>query len=255
MLQETGLVKQQTIEDFCNKRNDIIKRYEEILGKKKELKTLTESIYAYILPWNSIKTIPLEDFIQKIDQFFWRHTFTQAGLMQFMDTKASKDFFETLEEITPEFKEDNIEGTLLNMQQMAQPMFNRGLVEIFMDLSGRHKTNTNKPFGINKKAILSNMVMGGFNCMRVSYSQYSKAEGRLNDMDRVFKILDRKEFKERELEGKVNEALKDSTLYEDKYYKIRCFKNGNMHITFKREDLLKKSNLIIAEWFGDKTLK
>jgi len=75
------------------------------------------------------------------------------------------------------------------------------------------------------------------------------ASAEINDIDRVFKVLDEKPHNPRELEGFINAALKLGEYFEDDYYKIKAFMNGNIHIEFKRPDLLEKANRLIHEYY------
>ena len=81
-----------------------------------------------------------------------------------------------------------------------------------------------------------------------------RSEAKINDIDRVFKVLDGKSHIPRSLEMGINGALIDKKIYEDDYYRIKGFKNGNMHIEFKRQDLLDKANLMIHKYYKGRAL-
>lgn len=81
--------------------------------------------------------------------------------------------------------------------------------------------------------------------------RYGFGEDRLNDIDRVFKVLDGKKHNARELSVAMNDAFKKKQPYEDDYYMARAFKNGNLHLTLKRGDLVEKINTIIAKHYGE----
>src|SRR3546814_17904649 len=40
------------------------------------------------------------------------------------------------------------------------------------------------------------------------------------------------------------------TVIEGDYFRVRVFKNGNLHIWFERDDLLQSGNLFLAEYYG-----
>ena len=71
-----------------------------------------------------------------------------------------------------------------------------------------------------------------------------------NDVDRVFKTLDGKKYVERSLSCAMNTAFQDGGYYEDEYFAAKAYKNGNLHLRFKRADLVEKVNLIIAKRYG-----
>src|SRR3546814_1609476 len=41
------------------------------------------------------------------------------------------------------------------------------------------------------------------------------------------------------------------TVIEGDYFRVRVFKNGNLHIWFERDDLLQSVNLVLAEYYGE----
>lgn len=40
-------------------------------------------------------------------------------------------------------------------------------------------------------------------------------------------------------------------MIEGDYFRVRIFKNGNLHIWFERDDLLQSVNLLLAEYYGE----
>jgi hypothetical protein len=77
------------------------------------------------------------------------------------------------------------------------------------------------------------------------------AGDKINDVDRIIKTLDGKQFKARETEYAMNTAFNDGAVFEDDYYRAKAFKNGNLHIEFKRADLLDGLNEQIALYYGN----
>lgn len=82
------------------------------------------------------------------------------------------------------------------------------------------------------------LTAGGRQSTQIRYG----SEATINDIDRVFKVLDGQKHQPRALELALNAAMKDGNLYEDECFKVRGFKNGNGHIEFKRADLLEKAH-------------
>lgn len=83
---------------------------------------------------------------------------------------------------------------------------------------------------------------------------YGTPSHQLDDIDRVFKTLDKKRFQPRQLESGLNAAFKDRQVFEDDYYRAKGFRNGNLHLEFKRDDLLERVNELIAEHYGENKL-
>lgn len=128
-------------------------------------------------------------------------------------------------------------------------MFRRGIVNVFRYLSDDYKTNSNEPFRIGRKVVMTWMVGPSFK--RGLQIRYGMPSDKMNDIDRIIKTLDGKQFKPRDLEYAINTALEKCEVFEDDYYRVKGFKNGNMHIEFKRDDLLDGLNDQIAEHYGN----
>lgn len=248
----TDLATTKTLQDYCDTRDAAIEDYKAAIQCMDRAKESLESIGRYLYPVESRYEVSLEKFIKHLDRGLWRLAFDKTGLRQFMDHKAKQDFDKSLDTRPPEFTMDNCRSVLLSAASDAEMMFNRGLVEVFRSFSSDHKTNTNEPFKINRKCIMSYMVSRWLGYSQIRYGNYSS--DKVNDLDRVMKTLDDKKHNSRELESLINAAFKKGEIFEDDYYRIKGFKNGNMHIEFKREDLLEKANMIIARWYGENKL-
>lgn len=249
-----ALVIPKTLKDLCESRDRAIRIYDASYALIKGVQKNLNEVGDYVCPWDMVPKLECAEFKKKLDQNLWRHAFTKIGLHQYMDAKAKEELDKDLEKNVPEFTMDNVKETLLTAAQSADKMFARGIVNVFHGLSKEHKTNSNSPFSINPKAIIRYMVRGNYsgglvlNC----YGTYTE---KINDIDRVMKTLDGKKHQPRELECSINAAWSKSPfIYEDGYYRAKGFKNGNIHLEFKRQDLLDKANMIIAKYYGENNL-
>ena len=83
----------------------------------------------------------------------------------------------------------------------------------------------------------------------------SKFSEKMNDIDRVMQTLDGNKHQPRSFETAARQTMgKEVNTYEDEYYKLKAFKNGNVHIWFKRLDLLEKLNKVISEYYNGQAL-
>lgn len=184
-----------------------------------------------------------------LDQRMWRRAFDLTGFKQLMDAQAVAEFEKSMHPAPPEFTEANIRSNLIDMQINAADMFRRGIVNVFRGLSDDYRTNEKEAFRIGRKVVTGWMVgpsFGGGLSVR-----HGLPSDKLNDIDRVMKTLDGKPFQPRELESAINGALKDGAVFEDDYFRVKGFKNGNLHIEFKRADLLDKLNEQIADHYAN----
>ena len=188
-----------------------------------------------------------------MDRAMWRSFVVNTPLWSLMDTKARKQFDADMAGTPPEANEDNLSATMQAYFADADNIFRRSLIETFRNLSSEYRSND--AFRLDKKIILGHI--------QDSYGHFSHyAEDRIRDLDRVFWVLDGKEYPSdysAGLTGKLREAMRETSgaltagagKCETEYFSVRYFKNGNAHATFKRPDLVLKANRIIAEYYGE----
>lgn len=178
---------------------------------------------------------------QAIDSTAWQYLMNESGLRTFMDSGAREKWDKQIsEQQTPELTRANIEATFSMLYASRGDMFERGIIECFKGLSWCYRTNLPQKFG--KRIILTGIR-----------SYYGRASGRLDDLDRVFHVLDGKpEPDHRSSAGRALESLarqKTTGASDMPYFSARWFKNGNAHLTFLRPDLVDKMNLVIAKHY------
>lgn len=250
---DKNIAVRKSLQELVDRRNQAIDEFKSALLCLDRSESTLNIIGSHIFPWGAKPEMSIDRFTKEIDRRLWKHAFDKTGLMQYMDRKAKQEFDSQLDKNPPEFTIENCRENLLTAASNADEFFVRGLVEFFLRLSKSHKTNTNEPFKVSKKAII-NYAVSTFFGMTVNSGTYSSGSATVNDLDRVFKTLDGKKHIPRELENAVNAAWKESNIFEDEYYKIKGFKNGNMHIEFKREDLLEKANKLIHDYYNGSAL-
>jgi len=240
-----------TLADVCAVRDlalDRIKRAYELLDTAKDA---LEGVTRYAWPYEGSPRNSYQHTVSEIDARLWRDAFDKTNFLLLMDEEAKRRFFEDVEKKAPPFTMENIRSTFLTLSQEADAMFVRGLVNVFRRLSKDHRTNTNSPFKVNDRAILPYMVSLRFRGgLEVNY----RSSERLNDLDRVFKVLAGARHQPRVLEHAINAVFVVDNRYEDDFYEIRGFRNGNMHLRFKRADLLEKANRLIGEYYDGNAL-
>lgn len=244
------VVLPKSIEEICEARAQVINKIESAHRLLRDARKILDEVVTYAWPHNAEPKLSINESVSHIDDRLWRYAFEKTGLTQYMDAQAISEFERSLEKEIPPFTVDSVKTSLLSTAQDADKMFIRGMVEFFRRLSDEHKTNTNEPFKVGRRAVMR-YVTSPWMGLTLAYNERRNV---INDMDRVFKTLDGKQHRPRELECSVNESWKQSNIHEDEYFQIKGFKNGNAHILFKRDDLLEKANDLIAEYYGDNAL-
>lgn len=253
----TDMIIPKTLVDYCTTRDRVLAEMKQANQMIDGCKDQLEQLGPYVFPPDFAARYTDEDFRIELDKRLWRQAFDYTGFMQLMDREEKAKFMEEVERKPPPFTLQNIRSTFISVAQQADTMFARGLVNVFLRLSDTHKSNTNEPFKVNHKAILTYIVEQDWRAPTVKVSYRSYASEQINDIDRVFKILDGQKHQPRALELAINAAFsirENRNTYSDDYYLIRGFKNTNMHITFKRDDLLEKANKIIGDYYHGQAL-
>lgn len=241
----------KTLLDFIEARDRVILLFRDAKRSVEAADAECKRIGTYLYPRQGHIEATDKQFIADLDRSLWRQSFNHTGFFQLMDKEAHGDFEKSLRDNPPEFTEANVREIFLSLAQDSELMFRRGLVNVFLRLSKDYRTNEKEPFKVGRKIVVGYLF-------EMSYSRGLKirygAEATINDIDRVFKVLDDKKHEPRQLEVAMSTVLNDSGLYEDDYFKVRAFKNGNGHIEFKRADLLDKANLLIHEHYKGRAL-
>lgn len=249
----------KTIFDYCEARTQALALISDAVRSTGMAKDILAALGSYVAPTSiCYPDLKLEKVTKEIDRGLWRQAFTVSGFMAMLDAEAYKKFMQQVDNDPPEFNEGNIRATFIDLMQQADMMFARGVVNVFRWLSDNYKTNSEDPFTIGHKAVMGWIFESNWHGgIRVSYREH--ASGQLNDLDRVFRVLDGKKHEPRALEAAINKRFAEigkggPWVYEDEYFQIKGFKNNNAHIVFKRADLLEKVNAVIGKYYGDNAL-
>lgn len=210
-----------------------------------------DQLGSYLMPHSAQLRESHEQVTRELDRAMWRRAFDLTGFKQLMDAEAVADFERSLHPAPPEFTDANIRATFIDLHQKSGAMFRRGIVNVFRYLSDDYKTNAKEPFKVGRKVIMGWMIGPSFQRgLQIRIGSGDK----INDIDRIIRTLDGKQFKPREVEYAMNAAFTDGKIYECDYYRAKAFQNGNLHLEFKRADLLDGLNDQIAEHYADGAL-
>ena len=188
-------------------------------------------------------------FRHQVDASIWLHLLRAAGMEDRMDATAREEFFQQLSSEVAEVNEENIQATLEGLMADANLIFQRGLARAFSDLDKRFKSHD--AFKLGSRIILTN-VFDGYG----SWSYRTHARATISDVERVLAVLDGKPPEPGELEAAIDKSRAGhwgprQGVCETRYLRIRTFMNGNAHLWFTRSDLVKKANLVLADYYGE----
>lgn len=191
------------------------------------------------------------DVIKEMERRAWEVLVDELGIKNVMSVAKRKEFDEQLRKgELPPITEQTIASILLGLAGQADRFARDAAREVFDMLRPRGHLGgqyaTNNAFRVGRKVILPYCVeqKWGGDGYRVDYHH----EQELTAIDGVFHLLDGKGVM-RENKGPLVKAVNatDKTgRGETNYFRFRCFKNRNLHLEFKRLDLVKPLNGLAA---------
>ena len=194
----------------------------------------------------------VEQTIEIMTRAAWRTIVDRLELRRFMSIKAYEAMTKALDkEKLPPITEESVARFAHDHLARARDYLKEAVDEVFDFLRphawtrvGQLKTNTEMEVG--ERVILSSMVDAGFaaGTFRVTYS--GNRSQQLVALENVFSALDGR--------GEINKAHRSLLAAaiesaangegETDLFAFRCCKNGNLHLRFKRLDLLARFNAI-----------
>ncbi|EBK9388289.1 DUF4942 domain-containing protein [Salmonella enterica] len=259
----TDVICSTSIERIVTGRNAALAQIEVLMQQLGDVSTLTRSIGGKTaLDWAmkqdfrcgcwlmEKRETAMKAITRNIDREIWRDLMKKSGMLSLMDAQARDQWYRNLEgNDIPTISEANILSTFEQLHQSKDEVFERGVINVFKSLSWDFKTNNPCKFGA--KIIVNGLVK----CDRWGYSlNWSWQRDRLADLERMLMLLDGKPVPDNRAD--VTQRLDDhihenrgSNSYEDGMFKIKYFKKGTSHITFKRPELVERMNDIVAKYF------
>lgn len=247
----TALVRRDSIEELIGHRNRAV----ELFGQARDLLSSATEAAGRASPSTTYSISPVprdmpnrDEWRATVDRAVWNHLIYSTGMEALMDHTARQQFRNQLEAEPPEVTVDNCFATIHTLLGSADQIFRRGIAEVFSKLDRRFRTHDGFKFG--NKVILTNAV-NNFG----SWNHYRHTNELLRDVERTFHILDGKPVPEYtgSFVAKVSGAMRwddIACVVEDDYFKARVFQNCNMHLWFKRADLVEKVNKMLAAHYG-----
>lgn len=186
-----------------------------------------------------------DELIKDLKKDAWRALLDRMELRRFLSVQRTKELDTQLEtgEGLPEIEETQIlammQETLTNIPNLIE----EAVKEVFDYLRPPHsKYKTNTEFEIGKRVVLAWALEGrhggGF------YVNHYR-EANIRAIDNVFHALDGKGMVKTH-RGPLIDAICQckERQGETVYFKFRCFRNQNLHLEFKRLDLVDKLNQV-----------
>lgn len=191
----------------------------------------------------------LGEMTLNLDRSMWAHIIRATDLERLMDKQAREEFRASLDKDPPAATPENVRATLGAMLESADTIFKRGIANAFSSLDRRFKSHDG--FKVGSRVILPYM----FNANSGGWNYHARQDETLRDIERTFCVLDGKPQPERAagIVGTIEAQgwFAQQFTVECDYFKVRRFKNGNAHLWFKRDDLVRRVNRLLADYYGE----
>jgi hypothetical protein len=261
------LVQSVSIDNLLSQRQAMVERLQVAENAMLEVEELSRTAFGddsaapglYCRRSNTSFPGNTNKLTARIDAAAWAYLMSESGLYTFMDNKARSKWQEDIGRgSVPELTRENIKATFRALFETRGIMFERGVIDCFRALSWDYKTNSPCLFG--KRIIVEYLLdsWGNHGCRYVTGPGHSGCN-KLDDLIRVMSVLDGKPEPDhrqgtyhalRKVAG-YNKPLTKDPVEIAGMISVRCYKNGNGHVTFLRRDLVDKLNEIIAKHHPD----
>ena len=250
MNENTDLATRKTVEQLVREWNlatHLLKTGLETLKQAEEHFSAFDgpgSHYDLCLFTHNEHGMATEPKLKRLKSAAWRYLIDRIELKKMASVKRAEEIDKQIAkgDDLPEITMDNLFGWLQSLDGQAKRFLEEAIVEVFEFLrppSLHYKTNSG--FKVGKRVILSHRVERQWsrNKFRANYHY----ENELRALDNVFHMLDGKAlsvYRNGDLINAIQDA--DGGVGETEFFKFKCFINHNLHLEFKRPDLVQRLN-------------
>jgi len=249
----TALAKRKSVEELVRSwdlaMHELKTGLDHIKRSKEHLKDFVSSGGVSDLDPFTCNDYSLE-FDQKVKRMksaAWRYLVDRIELKKFASIRRAKEIDDTLyndKGALPDITLENIFGWLEAMGDQTKGFLEEAIIEVYNFLRPRtQRYATNSAFKIGKRVVLASWIENRYT--RGLFSVKFRCQDELRALDNVFHMLDGKPtsaYRNGDLCLAIEQAT-DGTA-ETEYFKCRMFFNENLHLEFKRPDLVKQLNSI-----------
>jgi len=258
---DTDIIKHQNIYEIINSYEQAVKEivaaYELLYRAEDRLKIFC--VYPKVLPrdgggslWDDTR----KRVLNGIKSEAWQGILKKTRAVEFMTTKRYEKFQRDLEkpESLPDITFETVQRFIENILNSAPNMLLEFIKETFDWLRPggwavkEYKTNEKSKYELREKIIKSGVLEGRWSGGGCDLKYYY--ESNISAMDNAFSLMDGKGVSKGQATAitAIKAACQDNLMSaETEYFKFKWYQNGNLHLTFKRTDLVQKMNQIAGE--------
>ena len=253
---QTGLAKRETLTAmlgvYRQATEDIQMAYELLERAQGRLRSAFMDTPGYSFSTNDrnmydrVGKKASDAILKNIKKDAWRHIVERLELRRLLSIRRRDELDRQLEDVEklPDLTEENILSMFQQSAENVNVYLEEAVKEIFDYLrppGSRYVTNTE--FELEKRVILSYAVEKGYG--RGKFRTSDHRDKYLTALDNVFSMLDG-QGPIKTYHGPLHDAIANSPTGTGAtaYFKFKCFLNGNLHLEFRRPDLVAKLNAV-----------
>lgn len=249
----TEMISSVSIEAMVARRNAIIERFVAIREHALAMEQLAAESFvgvklthipeieagSFSQSFSVTRKDGLETYTKRVDASFWRALLERTQIQQVMSQAVRNQWRDSLEKCTtPTFTLEAVLPTIQALYDNRHTMLSEAVVELFRLRSWDKKTN--RPEKFTPKQIWF-------------YGTYvHESDHWVESLHRILHLLDGRP--EPDWNGSVKGIIyargsigkNYAGTYDHDYWSMTVYKNGNAHLTIKRQDLVDKLNDIVA---------
>ena len=188
-----------------------------------------------------------DGYRKTLDAAAWEYVMERTGLRDLMGHKQKEEWRDRLRNDPPEFTIENVVATFEGMAGQADRIFLQSIVDVFERLPRDFRSHDG--FKIGARCVMTYAVStwAGFSW---TYRSHNNSRDQLADLDRAFHKLAGKPWTVRADDIAADAMKKGETECETPFFRLRWFKNGNLHVWMKDRKVVDDANRLLGLHYG-----
>lgn len=236
----------EIIRQYHLAKTQIQAAYETLKEQQERLRNLTGDEHINIM--NGFYDIMdcCEKSLKKTERRIWDKLIDKLGIRKILSIKKLDELNQQIRDgEVLELTIENVWGTIDSLTSQAATYAEEAIKEVYDFLRPKDSYKTNSEFIVEKKSILKSVLSSHYSGGGMTLGYSSWARDRIRALDKVFHLLDGAAFLSANCyQSPLIDMIEKADEGKTKYFKFRCFRNGNLHIWYLRDDLVKELNRV-----------
>lgn len=256
----TEIAPRATITQLVGIRDRALKRYAALLKEASDINALIAPLNEQPHRLPTITTTinrsgyssdtSVESYRKSLDAGAWDHLMDKTELRDLMSANQKADLRAQLSENPPEFTLEAAVATFDDMRARSGEIFRQGLVDVFEGLPRDFRSHDG--FKIGARCVMTSAVSWWSGRASWQHCTYSDRRSQIADLDRTFHRLTGTPWTLNASDVAAKAMQEGETEVETKFFRLRWFQNGNVHVWFTDKAATQDANKLLAEHYGAK---